>query len=264
MPAIGRTHLRILDIRRVFHLIGEIRELEQQPLLQRQRVVDGIGELLHAWIGFYTEFDNFTDTEKVRASRPLFTGCFEDTKVTRWLQYWAEHHKLREDPLIDACVRIPRGIVAGTRGELTDLKAYWQSDMYRSCHDFTGRDGGDALVCFFRKRDPGRASGIALHREAKDRAYTDRERNMLRLFAIELYRLYRDGKLAPEDDSPNLSPRQQQVLKGMLAGRDTQGIADDLGVSRRTIDEYTLAVYEKFGVQHRGELMAKFIGDGKS
>ncbi len=263
MPGIGRSHLRLVDVRRVFQLIGEIRDLEGEALLQQQRVIDGIGELLGIWIGFYTQFENFTATEDVRAGNPLITGDFGDTKVTRWVQHWAENHKLRDDPLIDASVRINRRIVAGSRAELTDLKAYWKSEIYRSFHDATGRHGGDALVCFFRKRNPSRATGIALHRQPEDRAFTQRERDILRLFTIELYRLYRDGRLAPNDDQPHLSPRLRQVFKELLTGKDARQIADELGVSRRTIDDYLLNIYKKFDVRHRAELMARFIDQGK-
>lgn len=84
---------------------------------------------------------------------------------------------------------------------------------------------------------------------------------MLRLLITELYRRHRDGSLDGQAMTPQLTPRQSEVLEHLLAGRTAVQIGDALGVSRRTVEEHVRAIYARFDVTTRAELMAAFIDE---
>jgi DNA-binding CsgD family transcriptional regulator len=56
-----------------------------------------------------------------------------------------------------------------------------------------------------------------------------------------------------------LAPRYQRVLQHLLAGGSEKALADQLNLSRHTIHEYVRAIYKKFNVNSRSELMAYWV-----
>lgn len=56
-----------------------------------------------------------------------------------------------------------------------------------------------------------------------------------------------------------LSPRQEQVLEQLLAGRSEKEAAAGLGISRHTVHVYVKSLYARFGVHSRAELMSRFV-----
>ena len=56
-----------------------------------------------------------------------------------------------------------------------------------------------------------------------------------------------------------LSPRMRQTLARLLKGDSEKQIATHLGVSRHTVHVYVKAIYRKFGIASRGELLARFV-----
>ena len=59
-----------------------------------------------------------------------------------------------------------------------------------------------------------------------------------------------------------LSPRMLQTLQQLLRGDSEKQAARALGVSPHTVHVYVKAIYRKFGVASRGELLAKFVTAG--
>jgi DNA-binding NarL/FixJ family response regulator len=58
-----------------------------------------------------------------------------------------------------------------------------------------------------------------------------------------------------------LSPRLTQVLDLLLLGDAEKQVARKLGLSPYTINGYVKDLYRRFGVNSRGELMARFVGE---
>src|SRR5688572_19751070 len=59
----------------------------------------------------------------------------------------------------------------------------------------------------------------------------------------------------------SLAPRQRQVLYRLKTGRPEKEIAAELGLSVHTAHGYVTAVYRRFGVNSRAELMALWLGE---
>ena len=58
----------------------------------------------------------------------------------------------------------------------------------------------------------------------------------------------------------HLPPRQRQVLELLLEGLADKEIAERLGISRHTVNQYTKQIYRRFGVTSRAVLMARLPG----
>jgi DNA-binding CsgD family transcriptional regulator len=56
-----------------------------------------------------------------------------------------------------------------------------------------------------------------------------------------------------------LAPRFQRVLNCLLAGHSEKSTAGKLGLSRNTIHEYVRAIYKRYKVNSRGELLAIWV-----
>jgi DNA-binding CsgD family transcriptional regulator len=57
-------------------------------------------------------------------------------------------------------------------------------------------------------------------------------------------------------DAYGLTPRQREVLAGLLLGRTPARLARDLGVSEHTVNDHRKAIYQRLGVSSRAELAA--------
>lgn len=56
-----------------------------------------------------------------------------------------------------------------------------------------------------------------------------------------------------EEDKNNLTPREIEVLKGVVAGKTNQEIGLSLGISEKTVEKHLEGVYNKLGVASRVE-----------
>jgi DNA-binding CsgD family transcriptional regulator len=57
----------------------------------------------------------------------------------------------------------------------------------------------------------------------------------------------------------DLSPRQKQTLQHLLAGDSEKQVARKLGLSQHTVHGYVKALYRRYGVSTRAELLAKHL-----
>jgi len=57
----------------------------------------------------------------------------------------------------------------------------------------------------------------------------------------------------------HLSPRQQQVLEGLKEGLSEKQLAVRLGISRHTVHVYVKALYRRYHVSSRSELLSYFL-----
>lgn len=56
-----------------------------------------------------------------------------------------------------------------------------------------------------------------------------------------------------------LPPRQDQTLQHLLEGDSEKQVAKKLGLSRHTVHVYVKALYRRYGVSSRAELLAKHL-----
>jgi DNA-binding NarL/FixJ family response regulator len=66
----------------------------------------------------------------------------------------------------------------------------------------------------------------------------------------------------PATPTPDLTRREQDILRGLSTGLSYQGIADQLCVSLDTVRSHVRQVYRKWSVNSRTELLAKLLKQG--
>ena len=62
----------------------------------------------------------------------------------------------------------------------------------------------------------------------------------------------------PDQAPPDLTPREQEMLKFLLEGISPKAIATNLGVSNKTVDYHKGNLYRKLGIQSMHELLVLF------
>jgi DNA-binding NarL/FixJ family response regulator len=60
-------------------------------------------------------------------------------------------------------------------------------------------------------------------------------------------------------EARGLSRRMEQTLRSLLVGDSEKQVAAKLGLSQNTVHVYVKALYKKYGVSSRAELLAKWV-----
>ena len=154
----------------------------------------------------------------------------------------------------------------GTAVRLSDLVPAEErvgSLEFDEVHRVVGVDQG--VVCFHAISNPVRDEvyGTYLFRGAGERNFSERETQIVQLAFAGVAPLI-GGPLAriAEPSPADLAPRVRAVLRCMFEGDGDKAIASRLGISVHTVNQYTKAIYQHFGVNGRAELLARWIRRG--
>jgi DNA-binding CsgD family transcriptional regulator len=248
-------------------LLGECRELGDDPVIWRQHFLGGVARLVDADLAAGGEMH----------------GCLTGALSTPGASLWGFDHGFdlnglriiwdwnATDPdtselwvrYRDRLRAAPAGATIA-RHQLFANKDWERTPDYQQVMCTLGADavmhsfhqlpsGGDAFegVCWFRAR--GRAE------------FDDHEVTLVTLLHHEITQLI-GGPLARFDEPrpSQLSPRVRQTLRCLLEGDGDKQIAVRLSLSPHTVNQYTKQIYQHFGVHGRHELMARWLRRGWS
>jgi DNA-binding CsgD family transcriptional regulator len=105
--------------------------------------------------------------------------------------------------------------------------------------------GSDAtVIVYLAGCDLDRSAALALHA-------------VLETLCAQVTRTLRNATLEPKDW---VSPREQEVLDGLILGRTVREIAEYLGRSPHTIHDHVKNLHRKLHASTRGELVARALG----
>ncbi|MCP3101487.1 helix-turn-helix transcriptional regulator [Myxococcus sp. K15C18031901] len=154
----------------------------------------------------------------------------------------------------------PGTLVTATRRELVDDPSWYGAPYIEHYLRPTGLD--DSLYSSRWSGLPGVARGIGLYRERSGRPFDVADRELLHLFHAECGAMF-DPPAPSIREAPDgrLAPRERQTLDLLLDGLADKQIAERLGISRFTVNQYTKTLYRRFGVQSRAALIARLLGD---
>jgi DNA-binding CsgD family transcriptional regulator len=258
--------LRVRDCREIVQLVGECRELGDDRLVWREHFVASLARLVDADLGSVGEMQGCRSL-KVR-----------DRGVIHWHQPGlvdpavadAAMTEFRRDPacaptLLDYLGRNPlnEGLCLSRR-QIVDDRDWYASRDYQVIHRPCGLD--HILWCF-RPIEPGvdgeTSSGLILTRASGRPDFSGRERLIIREAHAALVPLI-GGPLARFADrsAADLPPRVRQVLTCLLEGDGDKQIAQRLGVSILTVNQYTKVIYRHFRVPGRVGLLSRWVRRG--
>ena len=248
--------LRLQDVRDAYRLIGECRDLGSDPALWCPRMLEGLCRLIGAPMATGGEGQWSRPRRPVQVMSAFDVGLDSHTRE----RYIAYHRELGPtgDPVFRALQHLPGRVVTYTRRQLVSNTAWYGSvcwnDYYRPAHI------DHQLTSVHQTSDEGAISAIALVRASGERDFSPRERQVLDFFHEELGPLIGRSLVSVLEPSPErLSPRLRQTLGCLLEGDSEKQVAARLNLSHATTHQYVTALYRRFHVQSRAQLLTRVM-----
>jgi DNA-binding CsgD family transcriptional regulator len=254
--------LRAADVRAVFGLIGECRELGDDPVRWRRHLLVGLGRLTGGGFCVAAEIGDGKQPSRYDLGT-VDLGADNGFNRTYWLRALAEFMTdAFFNPLMNAYFdRAAPGVVL-PRADLVPDKEWYSSFCYQGVQRILGADA--SLLCIRPIRNTrDDYCGLYLLRPIRERDFNGRQRAVA-AEAMAMVAPLVGGSLARfhEPAPADLSPRLRQVLRRLLEGDSDKQIAARLMISRYTVNQYTKIVYRHFGGSGRSELLARWIRRG--
>jgi DNA-binding CsgD family transcriptional regulator len=168
-------------------------------------------------------------------------------------------HGLTTHPALRALMQRFGGRVALTvrRRDLLEDGSWYHDpffeEHYRTC-------GLDDAVFSARPIRPGWVCRVSVVRASGERPFSEEERNAVGFFHEQL--AYLEVRTAARRGEPRLTPRERDVLRGLLQGASEKQVAGELGISPQTVHGRVKSIYLAYGVTSRSELLVKCFGRG--
>ena len=251
--------LRVQDIRGAYRLLGDCRDLASVPELWQQRMFDGLLALVGAdratggegaWVG---------PERQLKILSANFSG-FDQGSLEHLLAY-TDYLRVNGpvlDPFLTTLRDLPGPLNTRARREVVSTRDWYRSELFNEF--FRPADCNHQVCSNFTTSANGTISHIGLHRRVRAHDFSPREQRLLHFFHGELGPLIGRVLVSVTDPRPDeLPPRLQQTLHFLLQGDSEKQVAGRLRVSRSTAHEYVTALYRRFRVHSRAELMAYAI-----
>jgi len=256
--------LRVQDVRDAYRLIGECRDLGVHPALWFPRMLEGLCRLFGALTA--TGGEGWW----VRPHRPIepisaFQSGLKGRDYELFMAYMRANGTAT-DPIYRPLQHVPDRLITRTRRQVVSDAVWYRSGVFNENFRPAGID--HRLVSLGQVSDAGAIIGIDLDRPLGDQDFSAREQYLLHFFHDELGRLIGRSLVSATEPGPEkLSPRLRQTLACLLDGDSEKQVAARLSLSHATTHQYVTALYRRFGVHSRAQLLAhvmRRIGSGSS
>ncbi len=244
----SEDRLKLRDVRAVFRLVGELRELGADPNVWRPHMVLSLRRIVSAQVVVSSEV-RFRATDKPNTMRVVDSGWGCDETGRTWRILTEQDDERPENYWLS--VWQPAHWSASGQSESNDalVPVMPQKKVY----------GGTAFIL---SQIPlphlGAVDQLGLHRAWGEESFTRAQHRLVRLLHLELGRLWSVDALRKAKDPHNdLPPRLSQTLSLLLEGCSEKEIAGRLRLSKHTVHNYVKALHQRFEVSSRGELLAK-------
>ena len=252
----GRSNqLRLGEVKQALRLVGECRDLGADARLWCQHAAAS----LHGLLGARMVFAALTPPggfERYQTATVVNAGLDRPEEQRLVLDYERSELQLT-DPLFWRVRAIVQAGVTVRRVRYATDREFHASPTYAAVLHPAGLD--DLLYSERPSADGAAVLNFNLHRAAGDRRFTPRDARLLALFHDEVARLVGPVLADGRDLRAGLPPRLRQTLDSLLDGDGEKQAALRLGLSRHTVHTYTVALYRRFGVSSRAELLARFV-----
>jgi DNA-binding CsgD family transcriptional regulator len=256
--------LRSEDVRAIVQLVGECRDLGDDPVAWRQHLFRTVSRLSRSVLA------TGADMAGCLAGRTVFLnmdswGWENGLSKQGWLQALTA---LKDDPTalmlvtrVAERLRQENSVSYSRKDVLSDRE--WEAS---ADYNFMARVVGvnHSIGCF-RSLPPAADlfKALCLWRAQGDRDYSPRDRLLVQEALAAVVPLVGGPLARPGQPSPaELPPRVRQALRCLLDGDGDKQIARRLGLTRHTVNEYMKTLFRYFGVQSRTELLARWVRRG--
>ena len=255
------TTLRAGDYRTILRLVGDCRDLGADPVAWRLHLLTSLCKELGARVGAGGEATGMSRGQFI----PLSTVDvgWENNGQRLAMFEWIERQIQSGEP----AGLLPMEASNNDELLMSRREAYTDREWYNSVQfaDYLRRSELDDLVISFQRisGSPDHFCGLTMMRSLGEKQFTQRDKLFLATIHREIVPLVgRQLALANEPSALELSPRRREVLNCLLEGDSEQQVADRLGLTRQTVNQYVKSIYRHFRVNSRAELMARWIRFG--
>jgi DNA-binding CsgD family transcriptional regulator len=257
------AQLRIEDVRAIVRLVGECRDLGDDPAAWQQHLFRSVAGLVGAGLATCGEVASLLVGRGVCLNAGSW-GWENGFKQDLWLQVSSTIMKAPSDSVLlnrgAERLRHEAGAVL-TRTDMVSDKEWGTSVDYEVARvvGLNHTIGGFHLLPGVRDR----FNCLGFWRASGDRDFSPRDRVLLREVHTAIVPLVGGPLARPGEPSPaDLAPRVRQVLRCLLEGDGDKQIAARLGLTRHTVNQYAKAIFRYFGVDSRAELLARWVRRG--
>jgi DNA-binding CsgD family transcriptional regulator len=250
--------LRLSEVRAVFRLVGECRELGADHAAWRGHLAARLGGLVGGQVGMVGELAPPTGPATPgRLLSAVHVGWLSAQARAIWASYLASGEYVRE-PVHCAMQALVSRKGLCSRDQAVEDREWFASAFYNDALRASELD--EMLVSFRDLPGCGRQNGIFLFRPRGGAVFRRRERRLVGLLHRDLGRHFGAALATLDDPNPSgLAPRLRETLRCLLEGDGEKQVAARLGVSTLTVHDYVKSLYRHFGVASRPELLAYFL-----
>jgi DNA-binding CsgD family transcriptional regulator len=248
--------LRVVDVRDAYRLIGECRDLGNEPALWQMRILEGLGQLVGAAAGAGGEGIWARPVHPIHPFSAFDTGF--DARGRERLRAYRGEIGPAGDPIFRALREVPGVVATRSRSQLVSDTEWYRSVSFNEYRKPCGVDHCLTSVC--RVSEGGAVNVITSHRKIGERDFSPREVRLLEFFHMELRPLIGRQLVSATESGPGtLGRRLRQTLACLAEGDSEKQVAARLGISPTTVHQYVTDLYRRFGVQSRGQLLAHVL-----
>jgi DNA-binding CsgD family transcriptional regulator len=246
--------LRLADVRAIFRLVGDCRDLGSDVFAWNQVLTQSANRLFNTVMA--NSFLYSIDPVKVLAEPQILADSWVDEATrAKWYNLHVNKH-YSVAPTIIQFVQPYTEITVTRRQELMTNAAWanaWERNEARaSC----GQD--EFIYAAVPLKEPvGRYFAMSFNRAIGEPAFRPYEQRHIRLLLEELQHLFSTRLHLSYGGLPmTLRLRLQQILLSLQTGDSEKQIALKLGLSKHTVHDYVRELYAHYGVQSRAALLS--------
>ena len=250
------VRLRLSDVRAVYRLIGECRELGDDPIAWRRHYLNALRKLLGAQVAVGGTWRIVSTSGRPVLLHNLELGFENHDQHAIWRTFMNEGMVGADS--FQQFARRPGNLITCTRQAVASDRDWYRSVEYQHYMRLAGVDA--SLASFYRPQPWNISSAVTIHRPIGARQFGEHERRLLAIAQAEIGRLIGAALAGPDEPSESQLPRRiRQTLHCLLEGDTDQQIALRLGISKATVSEYVTRIFRHYGVSSRSQLSATFL-----
>lgn len=255
------TRPTLSQVRDLFRLIGDVRSIVGDPVVQRQTLIGGACDLLGADQGFMSEFDDWVPGRRPREISTI-PGTRLDSRCAAFIRDFYATQAAEQDAM-GAALLEAAATPGATAVAWNEARRHKSSKRYGAFYELARTIRVKDILDPMSRHPDGHMVALSLHRLGPGaKPFDARDRALAKMLADELAWLHRTRRLNVRDllGRP-LSPRLRELLGHLLSDRAVKQIAAAMGLSVNTARQYCDQLYKRVGVDSREQLMLRFLAD---
>jgi DNA-binding CsgD family transcriptional regulator len=248
------------DVRDMVRLVGDVAALPGGHTAKKNFLMTGLCKLIKAdaWVW---ALSCQRDPAKPQVYVSFLNGGFTEEGFVKFLEAIDHPEMVAFASKFFLELQTKGTHLTRLRFQITSKEQFLPSAAHEA---WKAADIGPTILSM-RPLDEHSSSTLGFYRHYQRAEFTPREARIAHIVLTEVSWLHEQGW--PEDrgvTAPQLAKRQRLALNLLIRGQSRKEIANNMGISVHTAQDYIKEIYRHFKVRSHAELMSRFIqGDGR-